>query len=371
MKRVLINGVNSKAGGGKSILNNYLSLLKQAPDGNMYFVTCPDEADYLHYNCAHIQVVPTPNILKNSLLFVVLYFIWLPNKIKKLNINAVFNHGDIPIATKCDQVYLFDWPYAVYPKSVVWQMMDIKSWLTRKLKLFIFKRTIHFPKKVIAQNPTMKSWLEKLYQLKGINIVPNAVSLDNFSGGTYFNFELPKGKVKCLYLTHYYPHKNLEIFLPLALKIKAEDLPFVIVVTIKNEQHKNAKAFLDTIQAEALTDIIINVGPVSMQHVPSLYQQCDALLMPTLLESFSGTYVEAMYHGIPIFTSNLDFAEDVCGDSAFYFEPMDDKSILDTLKKVNDNPVLRTEKITRGKERLSTLIGWEKAFTMYQDILLN
>ncbi len=33
----------------------------------------------------------------------------------------------------------------------------------------------------------------------------------------------------------------------------------------------------------------------------------NALLLPALLESFSATYLEAMYFGLPILTSNLDF----------------------------------------------------------------
>jgi len=66
--------------------------------------------------------------------------------------------------------------------------------------------------------------------------------------------------------------------------------------------------------------------------VPSLYAQSDALLMPTLLESFSGTYVEAMFHKIVILTSKLDFAEDVCGESAFYFDPTSPEDILASIE---------------------------------------
>jgi hypothetical protein len=49
-----------------------------------------------------------------------------------------------------------------------------------------------------------------------------------------------------------------------------------------------------------------------MSDVPKWYKATQALLLPTLLESFSGTYIEAMHFERPIFTSNLDFAKEVC-----------------------------------------------------------
>ena len=100
------------------------------------------------------------------------------------------------------------------------------------------------------------------------------------------------------------------------------------MITLASEQHFKAARILQTLKKERLDEVVINVGPVRMSNVPSLYNQCDGLLMPTLLESFSGTYVEAMYHRKTILTSRLDFAEDVCGAAAFYFNPLDENSIL-------------------------------------------
>ena len=51
------------------------------------------------------------------------------------------------------------------------------------------------------------------------------------------------------------------------------------------------------------------------------------MILPTLLESFSATYIEAMFHGKTILTSDLDFARDVCGEAAFYFDPLNPQSI--------------------------------------------
>jgi hypothetical protein len=76
---------------------------------------------------------------------------------------------------------------------------------------------------------------------------------------------------------------------------------------------------------------IINVGPIKVNQCPALYHFCDALFLPTLLECFSASYVEAMYFKKTIFTSDLSFAHTVCHDSAFYFDPYCVNDICDKI----------------------------------------
>ncbi len=319
----------------------------------------PDKNEYENYSCDFIEIIDINNLYKKNALFPFLYYFIIPRILRDNKIDLIFNLGDIVIPTTIPQLYLFDWPYAVYPDSVVWKRMDIKCFLSRKTKLFIFKKNIKYATTVIAQTKTMKDRLESIYELDNIEIVPNAVSLENISGGQSFNFNLPKNKIKLLYLTYYYSHKNLEVFIPLARKINELSLSYCIIVTIESKQHKLAKHVINNIKKENLHNIIINVGPVKMENVPSLYTQCDALLMPTLLESFSGTYVEAMYHKKTIITSDLDFAKDVCGEAAFYFNPLDVDSILSSINHAFEHSTLRMQKIEAGKNKLSQLLTWE------------
>lgn len=369
MKRIFINGVNSKAGGGKSILNNYLALLMQNDLDYYYYVLTPKKEDYLKYSCNTIEIIDIQDFYKKNLLFPILIKFVLPKLIKDLKIDVIFNLGDVVIPSLAKQVYLFDWPYAVYPESIIWNRMDIQSYVTRKIKLLFFKSYLRHSSIIIAQSDTMRDRLKAIYDLKSIAVIPNAVSLDNMTGGESINFNLPADRLKLLYLTYYYPHKNIEILLPLAKRIKELNLPYCIVITIEANQHRKAKQFLDKVSTEGLYDIIINIGPVSMPNVPSLYAQCDALLMPTLLESFSGTYVEAMYHGKPILTSRYDFASDVCGESAFYFDPLNSESILTAIQLMVKDENLRNQRIDEGKSQLKRLLTWPQAFKKYNELM--
>ncbi|MBN2569933.1 MAG: glycosyltransferase [Deltaproteobacteria bacterium] len=369
MANIFLNGLKSKTGGGKSILNNYLGLLHESKSKDRYFILTPNKNEYEKYSSDFIEIIDIDNLYKKQLLFPFVNHFVLPKLLKQLKIDALFNIGDIVIPTKLPQVYLFDWPYAAYPESIVWKRMDMQSYLNRMIKMYFFKKYIREATTVIAQTRTMKEKLQSLYDLKNIEIIPNAVSLENVGGGEPFDFNLPMEKTKLLYLTYYYSHKNIEVFLPLAKKIKALNLPYCIVVTIAPEQHKRAKTFLNTVKKESLDETIVNVGPVAMMRVPSLYAQTDALLMPTLLESFSGTYVEAMFHQKIILTSDLDFAKDVCGGAALYFDPVNSDSILDTVNVAFDGDAMRKSKIDEGKNRLSQMLTWKQAFDKYQNLL--
>jgi glycosyltransferase involved in cell wall biosynthesis len=369
MANIFVNGLKSKTGGGKSILNNYLSLLKESKSKNHFIVLTPDRTEYEKYHCEGIEIIDIKALYKKNILAPIVNHFLLPKLLRNLHVDLLFNMGDIVIPTNTPQFYLFDWPYAIYPESVVWHRMDFSSYLSRRIKLFFFKLYITRATSVLAQTETAKARLEQIYCLKNIEIVPNAVSLENMDGGTSVDFNLPKNKIKLLYLTYYYPHKNLEVFLPLAKKIKSLALSYCLVITIEPSQHHKAAHFLKAVKKENLDDVIINIGPVKMSNVPSLYAQCDALLMPTILESFSGTYVEAMYHKKTILTSDLDFARDVCGEAAFYFEPFNVDSILAAIKLAFENYDVKNKKILEGKNKLACLLSWEQAFKKYQDLM--
>lgn len=368
-QRIFVNGLNAKTGGGKSILTNLLSLLSKNSMGKEFYVLVPDLSEYEDYKSEALRILGLSPVWVKNALFPLVNQIILPSMVKKLNCQIVFNLSDVPMPTKARQVFLFDWPYAVFPNSPVWKMMDFNSWIVRKSKLFFFKKYLKYVDLTIAQTPVMKMRLEKYYDLQNIEVVPNAVSVDSLRDEslTFHNFGLKDG-VNLLYLTYYYTHKNIEILIPLAKKILSQGEPVNIITTISSEQHPMADRFLNEIQNQGLGKVINNIGPVSMKDVPALYNQVDGLLMPTLLESFSGCYVEAMFHNRPIFTSDLDFAKSVCGEAAYYFDPLNPQQIFEKIMEWKYDPKRGMEKIHAGQRILKEFMTWEKVLNRYMQL---
>ena len=79
-----------------------------------------------------------------------------------------------------------------------------------------------------------------------------------------------------------------------------------------------------------------------------------------LLESFTGTYLEAMHFGLPILTSDLDFAHGLCGDAALYFDPHDPHSMRHAIQRIRDDLETRQQLRQRGRARLGSMLNdWD------------
>jgi glycosyltransferase involved in cell wall biosynthesis len=283
---------------------------------------------------------------------------------------VAFNLSDIGIPSPLKQVLLFDWPYAAYPKSPAWQRLDGYGFISRKLKLFLFQRYLKYCNVIACQSEVMRDLVKANYpEAKSVVIIPNAVSVDNLVVESSRIWDFNSQKINLLCLTYYYPHKNVEIFIELAEIIVRNCAPFVIVCTISEDQHPKAKKFIEEVKAKGLESVIRLVGAVSMPDVPSLYKACHALLLPTLLESFSGTYVEAFFHRIPVFTSDLEFAKGVCGNGAFYFDPLDAASIYNCLDQAFANPELILQRVDQGAQLLSMMPDWVSVTEKFEQVL--
>ena len=224
---------------------------------------------------------------------------WLTRRIDDLAPDVIFSMGNFAVPSTRKQVVLFMWPYATYPEGEVWDRMSWKDVQTRRAKINTFRKRLKYADVVAPQTQTSADRLRRYYpEIKELCVVPTAVALNESQlplSGTRADFEWNQPGKKLLCLTRYYPHKNLEILIELARLIKFHQKPYSVITTIADEQHAGAGQLLEQIAEEGVQDVIQNIGPVPMDEVPALYEQTDGLLLPTLLESFSGTYVDAMH----------------------------------------------------------------------------
>ncbi len=125
-----------------------------------------------------------------------------------------------------------------------------------------------------------------------------------------------------LCLAHGYAHKNIDILLDAAQRLpNYTHKSAKCVITIAPEQHPCARRLMERLGQGGLAGKIENIGPVPSEMLPQVYPSADALIFPTLLESFSRTYLEAMYFGLPILTSDRDFARTSLPECRDLFRP--------------------------------------------------
>lgn len=178
-------------------------------------------------------------------------------------------------------------------------------------------------------------------------------------------YESLRGKLKLLYPTRYYPHKNIEGLVRVFDRFRRELVGVVLILTLRPNEHPRCPALFRSIRRLRLEDRVVNVGPIPFDQMAAYYRFSDALCMPTLLETFGLPYVEAMALELSILTSDLDFAREVCGDAAAYFDPWNPEAIRDAIIAFRDDTGLRERLRAAGRQQ------HQRGFSSWDDIALS
>jgi glycosyltransferase involved in cell wall biosynthesis len=107
------------------------------------------------------------------------------------------------------------------------------------------------------------------------------------------------------------------------------------------------------------------IGGVPHERLGDLYRSGSVVLVPSWVESFTAVYPEAWHFGVPVVTSDLDFARDLCGRAALYAPPdRPDAFALQILRAITDDPVRRALDLA-GRARLAALPDWDRRLELY------
>jgi len=206
--------------------------------------------------------------------------------------------------------------------------------------------------------------------LNKIDVVPNTCST-RFVDASIPDAVWPrKGQlIRLLYVAAYYPHKNIE-FLPsvaATLRRRMPDYRFQFVITVPASETDGLRRVEAAIDRNSVRPMFKNEGRVSIEALPALYATCDICIVPSLLETFSASYPEAMAAGRPIATSDLDFARSVCGDAALYFHPENPDSAAEAICELLSSRKLWNLCIKRGRKRLKAFPRASERYQHYVD----
>jgi glycosyltransferase involved in cell wall biosynthesis len=171
-----------------------------------------------------------------------------------------------------------------------------------------------------------------------------------------------------------YPHKCLHMIPAIAKELSSinhEKYKFNFILTIQDDSRVWSK-----IKAESkklnIEKNIINIGPYNYANVLSVIDNASIIFVPSILETFSASYLEAFASKRPLITSKKGFAKDICKDAAIYVDPLNayhsaiaiDQLIMNTERQ--KTLIGRGEKIIKEygnqEERVETIIEFLKRF---------
>jgi glycosyltransferase involved in cell wall biosynthesis len=211
----------------------------------------------------------------------------------------------------------------------------IQIYYSRKADFFVFQTEearFHFCKRALVRKSNSI-------------VIPNAYDEDmiiNLSG-------LPSKK-KTSIVTIFcpgggYTHKGFQFIPAIACelsKLIKEHFKFVVTVPEGNLLDEMNKS----IEKLGVKEFIDNIGTYQYTNAAPLYNNADIVFVPSLLETFSASYLEAMAAKKILVAANKGFAREVCDNAAVYVDPA---NALQTAK-VLSTVILHPEDFEINKE---------------------
>jgi glycosyltransferase involved in cell wall biosynthesis len=348
--------------GGLLIGHSFMGSLAESAPQHEYLITVPTGCGY--------EDIALPEGSKfhfcenkdsNTAFFsrVRIEFREVPAILKAFNPDVVFNmqnHGLRKV--RCPQAIWIQNGYLVYPSKHFGNIL-LKERLQVKLQRAYLRSTLKHADLLFCQTPVMRQRTADYYNynISKIKVLPNTLSTflqePKIGKPPAMLKELQDEKFKCLILSQYYPHKNPEMVLDACLSSDRCLDDVVFITTLSEQQNVHSRHFLRRLDKNPhLKKLIRNIGPIPHEELESYYRHVQLVVMPTLMESFSITYMEAMHFGVPILTTDIDFAHYLCGDAAAYYNPWQPESLVDKLLILKAHASERKKLVDEGHKQL-------------------
>lgn len=374
--KILINTISTKkhSGGAFQISQNFLLKSLDHNDVEWYYITSKDLDDVIGEKFSAINgikyfVFPTQPDYKGSYKKVKKEIAVLEDKIRPDVVYSITAPSYFSFTTT--EVMRFTNPLVTHPnkysQSTLSFFQRIKTWLYCKNQVRLMKKAQYF----ITQTETTKNGILRITKLpsnhcKVVNNVLPAVfkDMDNtpISDNEWINIACVGNPV---------PHKNFDIVPDVIVELIAKGIKNVrFHLTIPNG-HPMEEIVIGRCERMGLKDHIVNHGRVTQKELGEMYRRCQFCFLPTLLEVFSASTVEAMYFNLPIVATNFPFNTEVLSDACLYYEPMNAKDAASQFVKMIDDSQLQDEMKNKMARQLTIYGDYDSHFSAIKEYLIK
>jgi len=226
------------------------------------------------------------------------------------------------------------------------------------------KKSIERVDKIIAISQFTK---DEMIDTCGVNpdkvtVIHEAINRSFFCADAIANYSLPqeyaylKGCRFLFCLSQIEPRKNHARLIKAFSAIKAMDGYDDLKLVLAGQQLLNVGPVLKLI-AETKDVVYLDYVPTEM--MLWLYQNASLFVYPSYYEGFGFPPLEAASLGTVSAVGNVSSVPEVCGDSAFYFDPYNVDDMSQVIAAALSNEALIKEKKTKLETQLGKF-SWEK-----------
>jgi len=146
------------------------------------------------------------------------------------------------------------------------------------------------------------------------------------------------------------PRKNLRALLDAYARLREMD-PAAPPLWLAGRATDASTPWIRAIAEPPLRGHVTHLGYIRSDSRYDLYAQASMLVLPSHLEGFGMTVLEAMTVGVPAIVSRRGALPEVAGDAAQIVEPDDIDGLAAAMKRYLDDPVSAAAAIERGFRR--------------------
>jgi glycosyltransferase involved in cell wall biosynthesis len=361
---VMLRHYDQHGGGVRVYTRALLDYLITHPAGHEYVLFFRNPALLGTYRAPHVTEVCVGG------RFV---FTWdqlgLPRALRRHGVDVLFNPKySVPLSG--------DYPAVWVCHGLDWYVMPWASrFIDRLSHRFLVPRYAARASDVIAVSEVTREHLIEFLRLPPERVTTVYTAIDDLFRvrlpedvlhSVRQSYRLPERYV--LYAGAVYPPKNFTRLVQAYARVgPARGISLVIA---GGENRFLSKHELEEPSRLRLGDWVKWAGWVDARTLAAFYQMAQALLMPSLFESFGLPILEAMACGCPVVTSNCYGASEIAADAAVLVDPASVEAIAEGLERVLQDGALRAQLIEQGSRR-SSQFTWERCASQTLHVLEN
>lgn len=371
--RILINTVSTKkhSGGAYQIAFNFISKTLEHDEVEWIYAVSSDLDEILPKEAKskeYYYVFPTQPDFRHSYKKVKQELCELE---QRLNPDVVYSITAPSYFTfKTTEVMRFTMPWVTHPNRYSWAVLSWKKRLKMKLYCWNQRRMMRKARYFVTQSETTRQGILRITgaQPENVRVVKNVLpsifkTLDNAS------FPADENWIDVASVANDSKHKNLDIIPSVLDELKQlgiNNVRFHVTLpqdcTCWNDIKKG-------LASSGLEDRVITHGRLSQHDLADMYRHCQICFLPTLLEVFSASILEAMYFHLPTVATDFDFNKEVMSDACLYYEPMNAKAAAMQIKRYIEDVSLRNEMKQKMAKQLTAFSDYDKHFNDILDFL--
>lgn len=248
----------------------------------------------------------------------------------------------------------------LYPRTEGIAPPPFRTRLKRLLRSPLAWRSFNGADLLVVETGAVKEDLRRFrgYDADRIAVVENGLNARFYDQAS---IRLPKvmrrqGETLFSYVARLYPHKNFDFIAPFVNRLRDLGHPARVLVTLTDDEWRTLPS--------STREVCVNVGPVTIDQVRSVYQMSDIALFPSLLECFSVTPLEALASGVPLIASDREFVKSICDDAPIYIDPLNPetaaRAAADEIRRNQEARILRglnqVEKSPNARQRADAYV---------------